>query len=112
VGADRIARNGDAANKIGTYSLAILAREHKIPFYVSAPPSSFDAFLATGEGISIEERSPDEVTSWAGLRVAPRGIKVCNPAFDVTPAGYITALITEKGILRKPDTSRLLRLLA
>jgi methylthioribose-1-phosphate isomerase len=112
VGADRIARNGDAANKIGTYSLAILAREHKIPFYVSAPLSSFDASLATGEGISIEERSPDEVTSWAGLRVAPRGIKARNPAFDVTPAGYITALVTEKGILRKPDTSRLLRLLA
>src|SRR3989337_1193215 len=96
VGADRIARNGDAANKIGTYSLAILAREHRIPFYVSAPLSTFDWSIAAGDDIPIEERSADEVTSWTGARVAPRGIKVRNPAFDVTPATYITALITEK----------------
>jgi len=110
VGADRIARNGDVANKIGTYSLAILAYEHKIPFYVSAPLSSFDASLASGEGIPIEGRSADEVISWAGVRIAPKGAKVRNPAFDVTPAQYITALVTEKGILRGPNTSRLRRL--
>lgn len=111
VGADRIARNGDVANKIGTYSLAILAREHRIPFAVSAPLSSFDPSIASGKDIPIEERSPKEVTSWAGLRVAPKGAKARNPAFDVTPARYLTALITEKGILRKPNPSCLRRLL-
>lgn len=110
VGADRIARNGDVANKIGTYSLAILAKEHRIPFVVSAPLSSFDPSIASGKDIPIEERSPKEVTSWSGLRLAPKGIKTRNPAFDVTPARYLTTLITEKGIVRRPVASRILRL--
>ena len=100
VGADRIARNGDTANKIGTYSIAVLAHEHGIPFYVAAPSSTFDNRIATGEEIVIEERSPDEVTHLYGKRTAPEGIEVCNPAFDVTPARYITAFITEKGVSR------------
>jgi methylthioribose-1-phosphate isomerase len=112
VGADRIARNGDLANKVGTYSLAILAKEHRIPLVASAPLSSFDLSIASGRDIPIEERSPKEVTSWAGIRVAPRRIRVKNPAFDVTPARYLAALITEKGILRKPNPSRLRRWLA
>ncbi|SMC00058.1 methylthioribose-1-phosphate isomerase [Thermanaeromonas toyohensis ToBE] len=102
VGADRIAANGDVANKIGTYGLAILAREHGLPFYVAAPSSTFDLTLATGEEIPIEEREPAEITH-LGLRpIAPQGIAVFNPAFDVTPHHYITAIITEKGILRPP----------
>ena len=101
VGADRIARNGDTANKIGTYSIAVLAHEHGIPFYVAAPSSTFDARIATGEEIVIEERSPDEVTHLHGHRIAPEGIEVCNPAFDVTPARYITGFITENGV-KKP----------
>ncbi len=100
VGADRIARNGDTANKIGTYSIAVLAHEHGIPFYVAAPSSTFDARIATGEEIVIEERSPDEVTHLHGHRIAPEGIEVCNPAFDVTPARYITAFITENGVTK------------
>ncbi|MCG0277677.1 MAG: S-methyl-5-thioribose-1-phosphate isomerase [Thermanaeromonas sp.] len=102
VGADRIAANGDVANKIGTYSLAILAREHDLPFYVAAPSSTFDLSLATGEEIPIEERDPQEVTHFGLRPVAPEGISVFNPAFDVTPHRYITAIITEKGILRPP----------
>ncbi|MEN8614280.1 S-methyl-5-thioribose-1-phosphate isomerase [Dehalogenimonas sp. THU2] len=97
-GADRIARNGDTANKIGTYGIAVLARENKVPFYIAAPSTTFDDRIATGEEIVIEERSPDEVTHQAGKRVAPEGIEVCNPAFDVTPARYITGFITETGI--------------
>jgi methylthioribose-1-phosphate isomerase len=102
VGADRIAGNGDVANKIGTYTLAVLAREHKIPFYVAAPWSTVDLNTATGESIPIEQRSPREVTHHAGKQVAPDGVLVENPAFDVTPAGYIAAIITERGIARPP----------
>jgi methylthioribose-1-phosphate isomerase len=98
VGADRIARNGDTANKIGTYSIAVLAHENGIPFYIAAPSTTFDDRIATGDEIVIEERSPEEVTHLYGKRTAPEGIKVCNPAFDVTPARYITGFITEKGI--------------
>ncbi|MFH1752817.1 MAG: S-methyl-5-thioribose-1-phosphate isomerase [Candidatus Omnitrophota bacterium] len=101
VGADRIARNGDTANKIGTYNLAILARFHKIPFYVVAPTSTIDLSLKTGREIPIEERDPREVLEFGGVRVAPMGVKVCNPAFDVTPNTLISAIITEKGIFRK-----------
>ena len=100
VGADRIARNGDVANKIGTYSLAVLARENGVPFYVAAPTSTIDFSLDSGEGIPIEERNPDEVTHFAGRRVAPEGIRVFNPAFDVTPARLVDAIITERGIVR------------
>jgi methylthioribose-1-phosphate isomerase len=98
VGADRIARNGDTANKIGTYTLAVLAKENGIPFYVAAPTTTIDKSIATGAEIVIEERSPDEVTCIGGVRVAPEGVEVLNPAFDVTPARYIKAIITEDGI--------------
>ncbi len=100
VGADRIARNGDTANKIGTYALAINARYHGVPFYVAAPASTFDLTLAGGKDIPIEERNPDEVTGSNSQRIAPAGIRVFNPAFDVTPAELITAIITDKGIIR------------
>ena len=99
VGADRIAANGDTANKIGTYSVAVLAKENKIPFYVAAPLSTFDLSLESGDAIPIEERHAREVSHLAGFSVAPAGVKVCNPAFDVTPARYITGIITEKGVL-------------
>jgi len=102
VGADRIAANGDTANKIGTYSLAVLAREHGIPFYVAAPCSTVDLQVKTGEDIPIEERNEKEVTHMGGKRIAPPGIAVLNPAFDVTPHSYITGIITEKGILKAP----------
>lgn len=102
VGADRIARNGDAANKIGTYGVAVLARAHKIPFYVAAPLSTFDGAIKTGKDIPIEERNPEEVTCCQGVVLAPRGIKVYNPAFDVTPHRYITAFMTEKGLIYPP----------
>ena len=102
VGADRIAANGDTANKIGTYSLAVLAREHGIPFYVAAPESTIDLSLKSGDDIPIEERKPEEVTRINSLQLAPDGIDVANPAFDVTPAKYITSFVTEKGIIRKP----------
>jgi methylthioribose-1-phosphate isomerase len=102
VGADRIAANGDTANKIGTYSVAILAKEHGIPFYVAAPLSTIDAQISRGEDIPIEERNEKEVTHLGGKRVAATGISVLNPAFDVTPNTYITGLLTEKGILRAP----------
>ena len=107
VGADRITRNGDTANKIGTYTLAVLANAHKIPFYVAAPFTTFDRNIATGEEIPIEERCADEVTKIEGEFVAPEGIEVCNPAFDVTPHKYITAIITEKGIIREPFDERI-----
>jgi methylthioribose-1-phosphate isomerase len=107
VGADRIARNGDVANKIGTYSVAVLARENGIPFYVAAPSSTFDLSLASGAEIPIEERSPEEITVIGGRRIAPEGIKTFNPAFDVTPARYIAAIITEKGIIREPDEGKI-----
>jgi methylthioribose-1-phosphate isomerase len=102
VGADRIAANGDVANKIGTYSVAVLARAHAIPFYVVAPCSTIDLNLPSGEQIPIEQRSADEVTSVRGTRVAPQGIQVANPAFDVTPCEYVTAIITEQGVVRSP----------
>ena len=102
VGADRIAANGDTANKIGTYGLAVLARAHRIPFYVAAPSSTFDLTLADGSSIPIEERSPDEVTQGFGIRTAPEGVQVYNPAFDVTPAELITAIVTERGLVRPP----------
>jgi methylthioribose-1-phosphate isomerase len=102
VGADRIAANGDTANKIGTYSLAVLAWAHYIPFYVAAPISTIDVSLKTGNAIPIEERKSEEVTHFKGVRSAPEGTKVYNPAFDVTPAIFIKAIITEKGVLKKP----------
>jgi len=102
VGADRIAANGDVANKIGTYGVAVLAREHGIPFYVAAPLSTFDFALASGEDIPIEERDPAEVTSLGGVATAPAGTEVFNPAFDVTPGRLVTAIITERGVLRPP----------
>jgi methylthioribose-1-phosphate isomerase len=100
VGADRIAANGDTANKIGTYSVAVLAKENRIPFYVAAPVSTLDLSLSSGDQIPIEERDPREVTRIRNLPIAPEGVKVRNPAFDVTPARYITAIITENGVVR------------
>lgn len=102
VGADRIAANGDVANKIGTYTVAILAREHNIPFYVAAPFSTIDLATPTGEQIPIEQRSSREVTHLAGKQIAPDGVKVENPAFDVTPSRYVAAIITERGVARAP----------
>ncbi len=107
VGADRIAANGDTANKIGTYTLAVLAKENGIPFYVAAPTSTIDLSLKSGAEIPVEERNPEEVTSIKGVRMAPKGVTAANPAFDVTPNRYITAMITEKGIIKKPYTSGL-----
>jgi methylthioribose-1-phosphate isomerase len=102
VGADRIAANGDTANKIGTYNLAVLAKHHKIPFYIAAPWSTIDLSISDGSQIPIEERDSKEITHWGGKQWAPEGINVWNPAFDVTPAEFITAFITEKGILKPP----------
>ena len=102
VGADRVAANGDVANKIGTYGLAVLAKVHNIPFYVAAPLSTFDFSLSDGSMIPIEERHADEVFHFAGVRTAPHGISAFNPAFDVTPAGYVSAIITEAGIATAP----------
>ena len=102
VGADRIARNGDVANKIGTYGVAVLCRVHKVPFFVAAPRSTIDPAIRTGREIPIEERDGREVTHLADRRVAPEGVAVYNPAFDVTPARYVSAIATDKGILRPP----------
>lgn len=107
VGTDRTARNGDVANKIGTYTVAVLCREHGIPFYVAAPLSSIDFSLAAGDLIPIEERDPDEVRCLWGQRVAPEGVNVINLAFDVTPARYVTAFFTEKGAFRPRDLRKL-----
>ena len=107
VGADRIAANGDVANKIGTYPLAVLARENGIPFYVAAPVSTFDLATPSGAGIPIEERPADEVTHHGGRRLAPAGVAVRNPAFDVTPHRYVSAIICEKGVARPPYTESL-----
>ena len=107
VGADRIAANGDVANKIGTYTLAVVARENAIPFYVAAPTSTIDQSIASGDEIPIEERRPEEVTQFAGVQTAPEGIGVRNPAFDITPHEYIAAIITEKGISREPYSENL-----
>jgi methylthioribose-1-phosphate isomerase len=103
VGTDRTAANGDVANKIGTYTLAVLCKEHGVPFYVAAPTSSIDLSISSGDSIPIEERSPEEVTKISGCQIAPDGVKVRNIAFDVTPAKYITAIITEKGIYKPQD---------
>ncbi|KHF34308.1 Methylthioribose-1-phosphate isomerase [Paenibacillus sp. P1XP2] len=106
VGTDRVAANGDVANKIGTYSLAVLAKAHGIPFYVACPLSTIDLNTESGDLIPIEERPEHEITEGFGKRTAPNGIKVYNPAFDVTPNEYVTAIITEKGIVRAlPGTS-------
>ena len=107
VGADRIAANGDVANKIGTYGVAVLAREHGIPFFVAAPWSTIDLETATGDEIPIEERAAVEVTHHAGKQLTPNGVGVENPAFDVTPARYVTAIITERGVLRAPYSESL-----
>ena len=104
VGADRIAANGDAANKIGTSGVAVLAKEYGIPFYVAAPTSTFDLTLETGDEIPIEQRAPEEVASLYGTPTAPEGVKVYNPAFDVTPAAHITGIVTERGVIEQPTT--------
>jgi methylthioribose-1-phosphate isomerase len=109
-GADRIARNGDTANKIGTYGVAVLARAHSIPFYVAAPSSTFDFSIASGDSIVIEERDPAEVTHGFGRQTAPSGVAVYNPAFDVTPAELIHAIVTEKGIIRPVNESTIQRM--
>jgi methylthioribose-1-phosphate isomerase len=110
VGADRIAANGDVANKIGTYSVAVLAREHGIPFYVAAPISTVDLATPDGSGIPIEQRNPKEVTHIAGRQMVPDGVEVENPAFDVTPAKYVVAIITERGIAKAPYEDSLRKL--
>jgi methylthioribose-1-phosphate isomerase len=102
VGADRIAANGDVANKVGTYSVAVLAKENGVPFFVAAPISTLDLTLASGDQIPIEQRAASEVTHLNGTPVAPDGIRVENPAFDVTPSRYVTAIITERGVARTP----------
>jgi methylthioribose-1-phosphate isomerase len=106
VGADRIAANGDVANKIGTYGLALAARAHGVPFYVAAPSSTLDPNTPDGAHIPIEERAPDEVAGWRGHRTAPDNIPVWNPAFDVTPAALVTAIITDRGVFQPGDLAR------
>jgi len=110
VGADRIAANGDVANKIGTYTLAVLARAHEIPFIVAAPLSTVDAEAADGDAIPIEERPPEEVTHLAGTRLAPEGVAAMNPAFDITPHHLVTAIVTDAGVATPPYTGTLARL--
>ena len=110
VGADRIAANGDAANKIGTYGLAVLAQAHRIPFYVLAPSSTFDLSLPDGNGIPIEERESTEITHAFGRQTAPTGIRTFNPAFDVTPSGLITAIVCERGIIARPGLESIARI--
>ena len=111
VGADRITANGDAANKIGTYGVAILAKYHGVPFYVAAPSSTFDLSLTSGAAIPIEQRDPREVTHGFGKETAPAGIQVYNPAFDVTPARLIAGIVTEKGVIRPVDRETIRRVL-
>jgi methylthioribose-1-phosphate isomerase len=111
VGADRIAVNGDVVNKVGTYPLAVLARAHGLPFYVAAPASTFDPSTATGAEVAIEERDRAEVVAPLGLAIAPEGTRVVNPAFDVTPATLVSALVTEQGVSRPPFRRSLPRLL-
>jgi methylthioribose-1-phosphate isomerase len=105
-GADRIAANGDSANKIGTYGVAVLAKYHGIPFCIAAPSSTFDMAITDGSQIPIEQRSPQEITHGFGKQTAPDGIAVYNPAFDVTPSELITAIITERGIIQSPTTEK------
>ena len=107
VGADRIAANGDVANKIGTYNVAVLAQRHGVPFYVAAPLSTIDLKMPSGSKIPIEERAPDEVTGYGDTQWAPHGVAVRNPVFDVTPAELVTALITERGVVRAPDAAKI-----
>jgi methylthioribose-1-phosphate isomerase len=107
VGADRVAANGDVANKIGTYMVSVLARLHNIPFYVACPLSTIDLSLLAGKDIPIEERSEEEVKGFGGFKWAPEGVRIRNPAFDVTPAGLVTALITEKGVINTPDIKKI-----
>lgn len=109
VGADRVARNGDACNKIGTYGIAVLAKEHEIPFYVVAPCSTIDLDTPTGEHIPIEERAPEEITEGFGKRTAPEGTKVYSPAFDVTPARYLSGIVTEKGLISPVTVDEVVR---
>jgi len=109
-GADRIAANGDTANKIGTYQVAVMAKENRIPFYIAAPLSTIDLTLRDGDKITIEERDPSEITHLHGRMIGPKGVKALNPAFDITPARYITGIITEKGIVRAPYASAIKKL--
>ena len=111
VGADRVAANGDVANKIGTYGLAVLARAHALPFYVAAPCSTIDPSTASGAEIPIEERGRDEVAYLGERRVLPDGVPVRHPAFDVTPAEYVTALVTERGVVHQPGQESIAALL-
>jgi methylthioribose-1-phosphate isomerase len=106
-GADRIAANGDAANKIGTYSLSVLARDHGIPFYIAAPSSTFDLSIKSGDQIPIEQRAEDEVRFFGAERIAPDGVGIYNPAFDVTEAQDICAIITERGVIEKPTPEKI-----
>jgi len=110
VGADRIAANGDVANKIGTYSVAVLAKENGIPFFVAAPVSTVDLAVADGDGIPIEERGPEEVRELQGIKLTPENVGVANPAFDVTPHRYVSAIITDRGLARAPYTETLRKL--
>lgn len=110
VGADRISRNGDIANKIGTYSLAILAREHEIPFYVASPVSSFDLAIENGEQIPIEERGREEIELIGRNRISPDNVSIRNPAFDITPSKYVSAIVTERGIIWKPNERKIVKL--
>jgi methylthioribose-1-phosphate isomerase len=110
VGADRIARNGDVANKIGTYTVAVLARQHEIPFYVAAPLSTVDLSIESGSDIPIEQRDSEEVTSFRGIRVVPEEVGAFNPAFDVTPHELVSAIITDRGVARAPFGESLARL--
>jgi methylthioribose-1-phosphate isomerase (EC 5.3.1.23) len=110
-GADRIASNGDTANKVGTYNLSVLSKEHGIPFYIAAPSSSFDLSTPSGEKIPIEERGADEIVSFGKCKVAPDGIETYSPAFDITPADNITAFITERGIIKRPFSENIKRML-
>jgi methylthioribose-1-phosphate isomerase len=111
-GADRIAANGDTANKTGTFSLSILAKEYNIPFYIAAPTSTFDVSIKTGDNIPIEQRAGDEVASFGGVKIAPEGADIYNPAFDVTDAKNITAIITDKGVIDSPNAQKVAEHLA
>jgi methylthioribose-1-phosphate isomerase len=110
VGTDRVAANGDIANKIGTMSVAILARHFNIPFYIAAPSTTVDISTPTGKEIPIEERDKEEITNWYGRKIAPEGIKVFNPAFDVTPHDLITAIVTDRGIIYPPFDENIKRM--
>jgi methylthioribose-1-phosphate isomerase len=112
VGCDRVAANGDVVNKVGTYTVAVLAARHRIPFYAVCPTSTLDLETASGSDVVIEERDPDEVAGFRGVRTAPAGVEILNPAFDVTPAGLVTALVTDRGVVPAPSADKLRALLA